>query len=77
MARIYDLNGYLLSSGLPGCIVCNDARKAAESIADNNADDVILKDDDGTWLVHHRNRDGSRETADLIEIFAPGESKLQ
>ncbi len=36
MARVYDLNGYLLSSGLPGCIVCNDA------------DDVILKDDDGT-----------------------------
>ncbi len=77
MARIYDLNGYLLSSWLPGCIVCNDAIKTAESIADDHADDVILKDDDGTWLVHHRNRDGSREAADLIEMLAPGESKLQ
>ncbi len=27
MARIYDLNGYLLSSGLLACIVCNDAMK--------------------------------------------------
>ncbi len=25
------------------------------------------KDDDGTWLVHHWDRDGSREVADLIE----------
>ncbi len=67
MARIYDLNGYLLSSGLPGCVICNDAIRMAESIADNHADDVILKDEDVTWLIHHRNRDGSREAADLID----------
>lgn len=51
MATIYTTDGETLSDGLQGCDACDEAILAAERIAEERGEDVILEDDDGTWLV--------------------------
>lgn len=59
MATIYRAkNGEHLSEGLQGSSVCDEAMIAAVADAKHLGEDVILEDDDGTWLV---SPDGSRE----------------
>jgi hypothetical protein len=52
MAAIYTLEGYTITEGLQGCIKCDEAINMACEIARERGVDVILDDDDGSWLVH-------------------------
>jgi hypothetical protein len=68
MAAIYDYEtAYTLSDGLQGCNVCDEAIRAAQWTADDRGEDVVLEDDDGVWLVHPADGDGTREPADELE----------
>ena len=67
MARIFDVTtGNLITDGLQGCNVCDEAIQAAQRIADQRGRDVHLEDNDGEWLVHPKH-DGKREAADPLE----------
>lgn len=53
MAEIYDAEtGDLLTAGLQGCSVCDEALIAATNLARDLNRDVHLSDDDGEWIVH-------------------------
>jgi hypothetical protein len=59
MATIYDPEtGNTLTDGLQGSKVCDEAINAARRKAADRGKDVVLEDDDGTWLVKP---DGSAE----------------
>ncbi len=51
MASIYNTNGEYITQGLQGSSVCDEALIAAREIAAAHNEDVVLKDDDGYWLV--------------------------
>lgn len=64
MVAIYDVKtGDLITDGLQGCKVSDEAIQTAERIADRRGCDVRLVDDDGEWIVHPM-IDGQRESAD-------------
>lgn len=59
MADLYTYDtGEVISQGLQGCCMCDQAMRAARETARVLNEPVVLDDDDGTWLV---NPDGSRE----------------
>jgi hypothetical protein len=73
MATIETTDGNELAAGLVGCdndYGRGDALRAAERHADNIGADVVLHDDDGSWLVHPADSDGSRAAADDISAEA-------
>lgn len=73
MAAIYDVEtGNEITAGLLGCDVCDEALQAAQRAADARGVDVELVDDDGRWLVHPAQEDGSREAADQLDSRAKG-----
>jgi hypothetical protein len=52
MATIYDAETTnIITEGLQGSDVCNEAINAAKRYAKDRGEDVILDDDDGYWLV--------------------------
>ena len=51
MATIYDRDGNLLTAGLQGCNVCDEAIIVAQRIANGMGEPVILEDDDGEWII--------------------------
>lgn len=51
-ATIYSKDGYELATGLQGIDVCDEALRYAREFASERNEDVILDDDDGSWLVH-------------------------
>ena len=67
MASIYTTGGDTLSDGLQGCNVCDEAIQSAQRQADQRGTEVVLDDDDGSWLVHPADEDGEREPADPYE----------
>ena len=72
MATIYDHEDcYTITDGLQGCDVCDEAIQIAERIADERGKDVLLSDDDGYWVVHPAESDGSRRPADDGTDYAP------
>lgn len=59
MASIYDYwDGTLITGGLQGSNVCDEAIDTAKYLADHRDEPVHLEDDDGEWIVHP---DGSVE----------------
>lgn len=50
MAKIYSADGNILTDGLQGSEVCDEAIRAAQNMARDHGK-VILEDDDGSWLV--------------------------
>lgn len=52
MAAIYTTSGDIITDGLQGCNLCDEAINTAISIAKERGTDVELVDDDGRWLVH-------------------------
>ena len=53
MADIYDFEeGDVITQGLQGSSVCDDAIRFARNIAADRGEPVVLDDDDGAWLVH-------------------------
>lgn len=53
MAAIYDYkNGHLITGGLQGCKVCDEAVQSAIWIAEHRNQPVHLEDDDGDWVVY-------------------------
>jgi hypothetical protein len=55
MAYILDWNdNSLITEGLQGCIVCDEAVQIARQIAQERRAPVVLNDDDGWWRVGPR-----------------------
>ena len=52
MAAIYDLTGNVITVGLHGCKVRDEAIQIARWIAKDKDESVHLEDDDGDWIVH-------------------------
>lgn len=52
MAAIYDYEtGNELMAGLQGCKVCDEALQAAQRMAEQKGEPVLLHDDDGEWII--------------------------
>ena len=51
MAAVYTMGGDVLTEGLQGSSVCNDAARAARRIAKSRGEPVLLTDDDGEWVI--------------------------
>jgi hypothetical protein len=60
MATIYDTqDNAVITDGLQGCAVSDEAIDAARRIAAERGTDVLLVDDDGDWIVHPDDRPAS------------------
>ena len=51
MATIYDQDGFTLTQGLQGSIVCDEAIQTARRIATKRGETVYLHDDGTQWRV--------------------------
>ena len=63
MATVYTVDGDVITEGLQGCTMCDEAILAAEAAADRHGEPVILADDDGEWRVYRQRADGTRRPA--------------
>lgn len=61
MAEIYTMDGEEITVGLQGSAVCDEAIRAAKSIAKDRGETVRLEDDGELYDVHP---DGTVETGD-------------
>lgn len=52
MAKIYTMNGEAITAGLQGSAVCDEAIRAAKSIARDRGETVRLEDDGELLDVH-------------------------
>lgn len=53
MAEVYDCEtGDIITGGMQGSAVCSEAIQAAQRIAKDRGEPVLLADDDGQWIVH-------------------------
>lgn len=51
MAALYTTFGEAITVGLQGSVVCDEAIQAAKALARDRGHDVVLDDDDGSYLV--------------------------
>ena len=59
MAAIYHYQtGDVITEGLPGSEICDEAWRCALEMARERNEPVVLDDDDGCWVIHP---DGARE----------------